>query len=147
MSRSVSFAPMVRYQQSMEEAWPLVECLHEPTGSSVIVQLKSPAEKTKGGLYLPPEVQDTVQWNTVTAKVVGIGPVAFRNRSSLEPWPEGSWFKLGDFVRAPKYGGDRWEVKYKSSDGMEGVALFALFNDMDIKARVKGDPREVIAFV
>jgi co-chaperonin GroES (HSP10) len=142
----MSFAPMVQFDQSMEEAWPAIDCLHEATGSSVIVQLRSPRSKTKGGIYLPPEVQDTVQWNTVTAKVVHVGPVAFRNRTTMEPWPEGAWFKAGDFLRAPKYGGDRWEVKFEN-DREEGVVLFALFNDLDLKARVKGDPRDVVAFV
>jgi co-chaperonin GroES (HSP10) len=142
----MSFAPMVSFDQSMEDAWPTVDCLHEPTGSCVIVQLRSPKTRTKGGIILPPEVQDTIQWNTVTAKVVGIGPVAFRNRTSLEPWPEGAWFKVGDFLRAPKFGGDRWEVKFEN-EKEEGVALFALFNDLDLRARVKGDPRDVIAFV
>lgn len=142
----MSFAPMVQFDQTMEEAWPDVDCLHEATGSSVIVQLRSPKSRTKGGIYLPPEVQDTIQWNTVTAKVVHVGPVAFCNRTTLKTWPEGAWFKNGDFVRAPKYGGDRWEVKFESKDA-EGVALFAIFNDLDLKARVKGDPRNVIAFV
>lgn len=146
MSRSVSFAPLAQFDQTMEEAWPEVNPLHEPTGSSVLVQMRSAAFRTKGGIYLPPDVRDTVAWNTVTAKVIAVGPVAFRNRTTLEPWPEGAWFKPGDFVRAPKYGGDRWEVKAKSGEA-EGVVLFAVFNDMDIKARVKGDPRDVIAFV
>jgi co-chaperonin GroES (HSP10) len=137
---------MVQFDQTMEEAWPEVDPLHEPTGSSVLVQLRSPKGRTKGGIILPAEVQDTIAWNTVTAKVIAVGPVAFHNRATLELWPEGAWFKAGDFVRAPKYGGDRWEVKYETKDE-EGVALFALFNDLDIKARVKGDPRNVIAFV
>lgn len=137
---------MVQFDQTMEEAWPEVDSLHEPTGSSVLVQLRSAKNRTKGGIYLPPDVQDTIAWNTVTAKVIAVGPVAFRNRSTLELWPEGAWFRSGDFVRAPKYGGDRWEVKFAVKDA-EGTALFALFNDMDVKARVKGDPRDVIAFV
>ena len=147
MSRSVSFAPMVQFSQTMEEAWPEVDPLHEPCGSSVIVQVRSPKTKTSGGILLVEDTQDTIKWNTVTAKVIAVGPVAFRNRSTLEPWPEGSWFVPGDFVRAPKYGGDRWEVVYKDSQGVENAALFVLCNDLDLRARVKGDPRKVVAFV
>lgn len=147
MSGSVSFAPKVVFDQTMEEAFPVVDSLHAPTGSSVLVQVRSPKMKTKGGILLTGDVQDTIKWNTQTAKVVAVGPVAFRNRTTLEPWPEGAWFKVGEFVRAPKYGGDRWEVSYEDKEGTEHCALFCLFNDLDLKARVVGDPREVIAFV
>lgn len=143
---SVSFAPMVQFEQTMEEAFPVVDPLHEPCGSSILVQIRSPKLQTKGGIILTTDVQDTIKWNTVTAKVVAIGPVAFRNRTTLETWPEKAWFNVGDFVRVPKYGGDRWEVAFKDG-AADNVALFALFNDLDCKARVKGDPRDVIAFV
>jgi co-chaperonin GroES (HSP10) len=147
MSGSVSFAPAAMFDQTMEEAFPVLDPLHEPCGSSVLVQIRSPKTTTKGGIILTGDVQDTIKWNTQIAKVIAVGPVAFRNRVTLEPWPEGAWFKVGDFVRAPKYGGDRWEVAYTEQDKSEHFALFVLFNDLDIKARVKGDPRQVIAFV
>lgn len=146
-SGSMSFAPMVKFEQTIEEAWPEVDCLHEAMGSAVIVQIRSPKSKTKGGIILAADTQDTIKWNTQTAKVVSIGPVAFKDRKTLEAWPEGAWFKIGEFVRCPKYGGDRWEVAFKDADGQEQVALFCLFNDLDIRGRVKGDPRDVVAFV
>lgn len=147
MSNSMSFAPMVQFEQTMEEAWPVVNPLHRPTGSSVLLQIRTPKIKTKGGIILPEDTQDTIKWNTQTAKVLLVGPVAFRNRTTMEPWPEGDWVKPGDFVRAPKFGGDRFEVAFKGPDGIKNVALFVLVNDLDLKAVVDGDPRDVVAFV
>ncbi len=144
---SASFMPAVKFEQPMEQAWPNVDCMHEPTGSSVLVQIRSAKTKTKGGILLSSDVQDTIKWNTQTAKVIACGPMAFCNRDTMKPWPEGAWCKVGDFVRVPKHGGDRWEVAFTDDDGEEQFALFCLFNDLDIKARVKGDPRDVVAFV
>lgn len=146
-SGSMSFAPSAKFDQTLEEAWPLVDPLHGPLGSAILVQIRSPKMVTKGGIILAGETQDTIKWNTVTAKILALGPVAFRNRTTMEPWPEGDWCKPGDFVRVPKYGGDRWEVAFKDAAGQEQFALFCIFNDLDIKARVIGDPREVVAFV
>ena len=56
----------------------------------------------------------------------------------MEPWPEGVWADKGDFVRVPKYGGDRFEVAIK--DTPEEPALFMLINDHELIAKVTGDP-------
>ena len=37
-------------------------------------------------------------------RVVEIGPLAFKNRETMESWPEGSWASVGDYVRVPKWG-------------------------------------------
>jgi hypothetical protein len=79
------------------------------------------------------------------AKVIACGPVAFRNRDNLEPWPEGDWVKPGDFVRIPKYGGDRWWVPTLDPNRAE-MALFILLRDKDIQGVVK-DPLEAISFI
>jgi hypothetical protein len=80
------------------------------------------------------------------AKVIAIGPLAFKKRDSLEPWPEGNWIEVGDYVRMPKWGGDRWEVPYGHPD--EGsTALFSVFNDHEVIAKVTGDPLKVKAFI
>lgn len=144
MSRSVSHGPLVRFDQSMEEAFPDVDPKRRVLGSRVRVQIRSPKKKTQGGILLVDDVQDTIKWNTQTGRVQGIGPVAFRNRTTLEPWPEGAWVKVGDFVTVPKFGGDRFEVPY-GNDG--DVALFVTLNDLDLIDVVEGDPRDVIAFV
>ncbi len=87
--------------------------------------------------------QSTEFWTTQVAKVLFVGPLAFRNRTSMEPWPEGSWCKVGDFVRVPLYGGDRFTVKIDS----ETEALLVIFDDLNIIGRITGDPTAVKAFI
>ena len=130
--------------ESIEQAFPEVVPGLTPFGSRVLVQIRSPMRKTKGGIVLTEESRDTEQWNTQVAKVVSLGPVAFRNRDTLEPWPEGTWVEPGTFVRVPKYGGDRWEVPVPDS---VDIALFVLYNDLDLGGKITSDPLEVVAYL
>lgn len=127
----------------IDEAFPPCDPGVEPFGSRVLVQVRTPKTKTKGGIILTSEARETEHWNTQVAKVLSVGSLAFKNRNTQETWPEGSWCKPGDFVRVPKYGGDRWSVKTK--DGEE--ALVVIFNDLDLIGRVTGDPLAVKAFI
>jgi co-chaperonin GroES (HSP10) len=128
----------------VDEAFPPCDPGVVPFGSRVLVQVRTPKTKTKGGIILTSETRETDAWNTQVAKVLSVGDLAFKTRSTLEPWPEGSWCKPGDFVRVPKYGGDRWTVK---TDDGEGEALVVIFNDLDLIGRVTGDPLAVKAFI
>jgi len=98
-------------------------------------------------LILHSESRDTEKWNTQVAKVISIGPLAFKNRNTMDSWPEGSWCRPGDFVRVPKYGGDRWEVPLGMKDGNNESAMFVIFNDLDIIGQVTGDPLAIKAFI
>lgn len=133
------------FQQTLEEAFPAVDAGMLPFGSRVLVQIRTPVKRSRGGIVLPDEVRDTEKWNTQTAKVVALGPVAFKDRKTLEPWPEQAWCGPGDFVRVPKYGGDRWEIHYGTSD--DERALFVLFNDLDLQGKITIDPRSIKAFI
>lgn len=120
----------------LEDAFPVVEAGVYPLGTRVLVQLRTVRQKTASGIVL---VEDTKQFNKVTtqlAKVVQLGPISFCNRETAKPWPEGVWVKNGDFIRMPKYGGDRFERKIP---GTEDTALFAIFQDHEIIAKV--DPQ------
>jgi hypothetical protein len=46
----------------------------------------------------------------------------------------------------PKWGGDRWEVPYKIGK-IEAKALFSIFNDHEVIAKVTGDPMKVKAYL
>lgn len=127
----------------LEEAFPVADPGIKPLGSRVLVQIRNPKEKTASGIIIDRGSKDTEKWNTQIAKVIALGPVAFHNRNTLEPWPEGAWCKEGDFVRVAKYGGDRWEVELPSGD----VALYVIFNDLDLIGTVTGDPLKVRAFI
>ena len=117
----------------LEDAFPVVNTGVQPLGTRVLVQLRTVRTKTASGIVL---VDDTKQFNKVTTqlgKVVNIGPIAFRNRETGQLWPEGVWARPGDFIRLPKYGGDRFERKIPGTDD---TALFCLFQDHEIIAKV-----------
>ena len=124
------------------EAFPACDPGVVPFGSRVLVQVRTPKQVTKGGILLPTEVRETEHWNTQVAKVLACGDLAFRNRSTMEKWPEGSWCEPGDFVRIPKYGGDRWSVGIKGEED----ALVVIFNDLDLIGRI-ADPLTVKAYL
>ena len=134
-------------EQTLVEAFPEVDPLMAPYGARVLVQLRAVKERvTEAGLLLPEEVKETEKWNTMIGKVIAIGPLAFRKRDDMQPWPEGAWANVGDFVRVPKWGGDRWEIDFEDN-GLKGKALFTFFNDHELIGKVTGDPRAIKAFI
>lgn len=130
--------------EELKEAFPEVEAGIEPFGSYVLVQVRSAKSTTKSGIILHAETKSTEQWNTQVAKVISVGPLAFRNRNTMELWPEGAWCAEGDFVRVAKYGGDRWEVPLNDAGD---VALFVIFKDTDLIGKVTIDPLKIRAFI
>ena len=127
----------------LDEAFPPCDAGVKPFGSRVLVQIRTPKTKTKGGIILTGDVRETEHYNTQVAKVIDVGSLAFKNRNTMEHWPEGSWCEVGDFVRVPRYGGDRWAVK--TDDGEEAIVV--IFNDLDLVGKVTGDPLAVKAFL
>lgn len=135
-------------EQTLEEAFPAVEPMMTPYGARILVQLRAVKDKvTSAGILLPEETKETEKWNTMIGKIIAIGPLAFRKRESMEPWPEGAWAQVGDFVRVPKWGGDRWEVDFEDEKGAKGRALFTFFNDHELIGKVTGDPLAIKAFI
>ena len=130
-------------ENAIAEAFPPVDPGVRPFGSRVLVQIRTPKRVSKGGIILAEDTRDTEKWNTQVAKVISLGPLAFKNRDTMQAWPEGDWCHPGDFVRVPKYGGDRWEVPVTRDDN----AMFVIFNDLDIIGDVTGDPLAVKAFI
>ena len=135
-------------EQTLEEAFPAVDPLMAPYGGRVLVQLRAVKEKvTSAGILIPEETKEAEKWNTMIGKVIAIGPLAFKNRDTMQPWIEGTWAEVGDYVRVPKWGGDRWEIDFVDEKGMNGRALFTFFNDHELIGKVTGDPRAIRAFV
>jgi len=126
-----------------EDAFPDIDPGVRPFGSRILLQIRRAKTKTKGGIILAGETRDTEMWNTQVAKVRALGPLAFHNRNTMEPWPEGAWVAIGDYVRAPKYGGDRWSVRDAEGDEI----IFVIFNDLDLVAKITGDPLAMKAFL
>lgn len=134
----------LKSNQSLNEAFPTVDPGVKPLGARVLIQLRRISKQSKGGIILVEETKDTAKWNNQVAKVVAVGPVAFRNRETAEVWPEGTWVQPGDFVRVPRWNGDRIEVKVQGSDD---PVVFVIFNDHELIAKVTGDPLEQRIYV
>lgn len=131
----------------MAWAFPSVDPGAKPLGGRILVQLRRAKRKaTKAGIILVSETKETEKWQNMVAKVIEIGPLAFRKRDTMEPWPEGSWCQPGDFIRVPKWGGDRWEVAV-SDQHDEEKALFMVLNDHEVIAKLTGDPLAMKAFI
>ncbi len=135
---------------SVDEAFPAVEPGQAPLGSNALFQIRHPKTRTKGGIWLTQGDRSTEYYNTQVAKVIALGPLCFKAVESSDPraptlvdWPEGPWFKPGDFVRVPKYGGDRFEVPYGAEEvDVEGrkirdFAIFCFFKCKDIISRIE----------
>jgi co-chaperonin GroES (HSP10) len=126
-------------------AFPSVDPGAKPLGGRILVQLRRTKQTVTGaGIILVQETKETEKWNNMVARVIEIGPLAFRKRDTMEPWPEGSWCVVGDYIRVPKWGGDRWEVEV---EGEEEKALFMILNDHEVIAKVTCNPLEMKAFL
>lgn len=142
----------------LEEAFPSVDPGIRPFGSLVLVQIRQPKRQTKGGIILTAEDRSTEFYNTQVAMVRAVGPIAFHNRTTMEPWPEQAWAKVGDFVRIPKYQGDRFAVPYSGTvrvkwNGIErdeefaDEAIFVLFKDLALLGEYTGNVLAVKAYM
>ena len=128
-------------------AFPEVDPQAKPLGARILVQLKRTKKTTASGIILHQETKETEKWQNMVAKVLIIGPLAFKNRDTMQPWPEGSWCEVGDYVRVPKWGGDRWEVPVPNESPNEEQALFMILNDHEVIATVTGDPLTMKAYL
>lgn len=129
-------------------AFPSVEPGAKPLGGRILVQLRRTKKKTtSAGIILVEETKEAEKWNNMVAKVIEVGPLAFKNRDTMQGWPEGSWCVAGDYIRVPKWGGDRWEVKVPGEDSLEDPALFMILNDHEVIAKVTCSPLEMRSFI
>jgi co-chaperonin GroES (HSP10) len=129
-------------------AFPSVDPGAKPLGGRILVQLRRTKKKaTSAGIILVEETKETEKWQNMVARVVEIGPLAFKHRDTMQAWPEGSWCAVGDYIRVPKWGGDRWEVKVPGDDDFEDPAMFMVLNDHEVIAKLTGDPLAMKAFL
>lgn len=140
------YAPLRGEEMSLEDAFPAADPGAKPLGERVLVQLRTPKRKSSGGIMLVAETQDQDKWMTSIGRVVALGPLAFRDRLTMEPWPEGVWVELGDFVRVPKHGGDRWEIAL-GDESDAPVARFVIYRDRELIGKITGDPMKFKDYV
>jgi co-chaperonin GroES (HSP10) len=139
---------MSERENELAWAFPAVEPGALPLGGRILVQLRRTKKKsTSSGIILVEETRETEKWQNMVAKVLAIGPIAFKHRDTMQPWPEGTWCEVGDYIRVPKWGGDRWEVQVPGEDAFEDPALFMVLNDHEVIAKLTGDPLSMKAFL
>ena len=144
---TISGSEGVPDQQELKWAFPDVSPGQKPFGGRVVVQLRRIKKTTASKIILVAETKETEKWQNMIGRVVEIGPLAFKNRETMESWPEGSWASVGDYVRVPKWGGDRWERDVPNEEGNEDPVLFMTINDHELIARVTDDPLSFKAYV
>lgn len=149
----------------MAEAFPEVDPGLKPLGNLGVFMIRRPKRTTRSGLLIAQEARSTEHYNTQVAKCVALGDLAFKTVRNVDgeekicEWPEGAWFKPGDFVRVPRYGGDRYTVQatLKETQKMIGGKtetveitdniVFAVFKVRDILGFITSDPRTVRAYL
>jgi hypothetical protein len=151
--------------KSLDEAFPKIEPGIKPFGTYALFQIRHAKRFTKGGLELVESARSTEYYNTQIAKCIALGQLCFKVARNVddpisgEPaeklfdYAEGPWFKPGDFVRIPKYGGDRFTAPhtYKIDIGGDTETvhediIFVMFKAKDILGLVTGDPLSIRAF-
>ena len=132
--------------QELEWAFPKVNAGQTPLGGRVIVQLRR-IKKKAGMIIIVDETKENEKWNNMIGKVVALGPLAYKNRDTMESWPEGTWAQVGDFVRVPRWGGDRWERNDPNADSKDDPVLFMTINDHEVIAKITDDPLSFKAYV
>lgn len=129
-------------------AFPEVKPGQTPFGGRVIIQLRRIKKTATGSrIILVSETKESEKWQNMIGKVIAIGPLAFKNRDTMTSWPEGSWASIGDYVRVPKWGGDRWERNVPEEAGAGEPVLFMTINDHELIAKVTDDPLSFNVFI
>lgn len=117
-----------------EECFPYIDTGIDVAGDRVLVQLRREKSTSKGGIILVDETRQTLRFNETVAKVIQIGPLAYKSPEDLSPWPEGNWCNVGDLVRTIKYGGDRFVVQ---PDDEGSPVVFITLQAREVISRIK----------
>lgn len=126
--------------ETLDEAFPLCDPGITPLGARVLLQLKSVKRASKGGIILVDETRESERVQSMVAKVLALGPIAFKNRDTLTEWGEGLWCSVGDYVRVPRWSGDRFTIP-NPNDQDDEISIQVL-NDFELWAKV--EPTKVL---
>lgn len=120
---------------SEAEEFPHAETRWQPTGQTVIVQLRKVSDKigSTGLLYRPQQDQALAQETEVFAKLLKVGPLAFRRPEDGEYYPGAPWAKPNDLVRIRHYNFDKLPA-----DNDPAISL-VIVDYLDIRAVVPRD--------
>lgn len=93
-------------EKALDEAFPAIDPGEKATGVYVVIQKRYVPKKTAGGIIRPDDSRDMDQRAMAKGRVVSMGSGAFFDSQSGKVMTGD--FKIGDFVRFPKWGGVEW---------------------------------------
>lgn len=128
---------MISKDDYIKKHFPEVEPGAKPCGAKILVQLRTLKEKTSGGIVLVEETKKYNEGNTQVGRIVAVGGIAFRDRSTGDEWKEGKWAEVGDIVILPRWAGFRVEVPIP--DAPDSNAIFAIFDDTNVQMVVESN--------
>ena len=111
----------------------LLDRMPNPTGWRILILPYRGRSQTEGGIYIPEQVLEDGQIQTVVGYVLKQGPLAYNDP---EKFPDGPWCKPKDWVVFARYAGSRFRI-----DGGE----VRILNDDEIIATIS-DPDDIISF-
>jgi len=148
MSHIPVVAPVTKsFDYTIKDAFPDVDPQVIPLGHKILLHIRVPQTVTRGGVILAQGTQDFEKVNSQVAKVISLGPLAYKNRTTGESWPEKDWARPGEYVMLPQYAGQRWDVPYIDQNGNKSVVGFTAINDAEAFAKIIGDPLLIKATV
>jgi hypothetical protein len=138
-----------RYTPEYQAAFPDVKVPYAPFGYLALLQLRMPENVTKGGVIKPDSEVDVERYRVQAALVRGLGVACFKDRQTGADWVEGAWYKPGDFIRSPMFGGDRFDVEFERAARpgsplmIKDRVTFVFIKEADAIALVTGDPLNI----
>ena len=110
----------------------LLERMPQPTGWRMLILPYRGKETTDGGIYIPNQVLNDTQLQTVVGYVVKQGPLCYKD---ADKFPDGPWCTEKQWVIFARYAGSRFRI-----DGGECRIL----NDDEILATID-DPEDILS--
>lgn len=95
--------------------------LPEIPGYHILIRPLTIRKETKGGILLPDQFKDDVQYLTTVGRVVSIGKLAYKDS---DKFPNGSWCDIGDYVCYGKHTGQKFIY--------QGVRFLLVYDDQII---------------
>lgn len=118
------------------EPFPDIDPGEVPVLYRVLVQMKSPVRKTKGGVLTADETQTHDMYQERLGKIIALGPLAFCSRDTGQPWGgDDARPKVGQFVRIQGALGRSWKMNHAGHE-----ALFTVLDDLDLQTVLTYDP-------
>ena len=95
----------------------------------ILIEKPKPKDKTDGGILLPDQAIEAENYLSICAKVVSVGPLAFKDRETGKYWATGPWATPGEWVIVPKFTQFRMEIDDKEYRFINDDEIIAVVED------------------